>query len=329
MEKDCGNDSGEMENDGTVKSVNPQTDDIIVNGGNANNPYNTFEQNHIRSRQNSRSEEGNKENLENESTYSVTKPNSGFIHAWINFTKSFIGIGPLTIAAAMRNAGVILGPLCIAIWGLLWLYGVNIMVETRRRLLKERLEENRQFAYLPGNAQRNYRELRPEEIEEDENEQHHEINDLDSRDSCDKRIHGKHRIKTYSDLGREAYGDWGYYAVNFVIFFQQMTIITAYFYFLNKYFPSYLVLIVITPICMFWGLRKISYVSLMSLTFVTFVLFSVVAYSIKDISIHSKTNMRFFDVLNFPLFFRCMSFSIWRKYCMTANWKFHEISKAI
>lgn len=120
------------------------------------------------------------------------------------------------------------------------------MVETRRKLLRDRLQENREFSYLPNNPQRNYRELRPEEIVE--NNEIHESNELDSRDSCDRRIHGRHKIKTYSDLGREAYGDYGYYAVNFVIFFQQMTIITAYFYFLNKYFPSYLVLIVITPI---------------------------------------------------------------------------------
>lgn len=79
-------------------------------------------------------------------------------------------------------------------------------------------------------------------------------------------MHGKHKIKTYSDLGREIYGNIGYYSVNFVIFVQQLTIITAYFYFLNKYFPSYLVLIGITPICMFCGLRKISYVSFISLS---------------------------------------------------------------
>ena len=302
MERNYENNKLGVDLDGKPLSDHQKTwrsDDLKVNNNDINNPYHTFDMNgENENNEDHRFDRGNPQNLDNQSTYSVTKPNSNFFHALINFTKSFIGIGPLTIAAAMRHAGVVLGPIWIVIWGFLCLYGVNIMVETRRKLLKNKFEENREFAYLPNNAQRNYRELRPEEIEDDNN-----INEIDSRDSWDQRIHGRHKIKTYSDLGREAYGDWGYYAVNFVIFFQQMTIITAYFYFLNKYFPSYLVLIVIIPIWMFWGLRKISYVSFMSLTFVTFVLFGVIGYSINDINKYSKENLRYFDVFNLPLFF--------------------------
>jgi hypothetical protein len=180
---------------------------------------------------------------ENKSTYSVTKPNSELFHALFNFTKSFIGIGALTIASAMKNAGIFLGLLGISVVGLLCLYGVNIMVQTRRKILKEKAHLNERNYYLPELPEHEGSNASNASFDEQEYR-----DSLDSRTFTDRVIQDRHKIKTYSDLGREVYGLPGYYAVIFVIFVQQLTIVTAYFYFLDRYFPSYVVLIGITPI---------------------------------------------------------------------------------
>lgn len=121
------------------------------------------------------------------------------------------------------------------------------MIETRRKLLRDldrnRLAENNS---IPEMDEPN------EELPEEQPENQIIASSIrDSRNSEDLRLHGRHNLKTYSDMGRAIYGDFGYYSVNVVIFAQQLTVITAYFYFLNKYFPSYLVLVIIIPICMF------------------------------------------------------------------------------
>lgn len=72
--------------------------------------YNTFE------RPISAVHEGDEKSEHNKSdrtSYSITKPDSEFTHALFNFTKSFVGIGALTIAGAMEHAGVFLGLLGI------------------------------------------------------------------------------------------------------------------------------------------------------------------------------------------------------------------------
>ena len=188
------------------------------------------------------------------STQSVTKPNSKFLHAFLNLTKAYLGMGPLTITSAMKHAGVGLGFIGIFSCGILALYGINIMVLARRKILKERYPEEGQANYLPEEPIEAHRELRPDEIEEIDED------DIDkypfraseiSRGYTDIVVQSKHKLKTYSDLGRELFGDSGYYLISAVIFIQQLIIVTAYFYFLNQYFPAYIVLIGITPICMF------------------------------------------------------------------------------
>lgn len=187
------------------------------------------------------------------SNYSVTKPDSEFFHALLNFTKSFIGIGPLTIAAAMVHAGVILGLIGIITCGLLCLYGVNIMVLSRRKILKDRAANDPGLNYLPNAENDLHRQPRNEDEDEDlDVEEDVPIRySLDSRTYTDRIIHDHHKLKTYSDLARECFGEIGFFTVTLVIFVQQITIVTAYFFFLDKVFPSYIVLIVMAPICMF------------------------------------------------------------------------------
>ena len=61
----------------------------------------------------------------------------------------------------------------------------------------------------------------------------------------------RHHFKTYSDLGRASYGEFGYTIVSTIIFLQQISVVTSYFFYLNGYFPAYIVLVGLLPICMF------------------------------------------------------------------------------
>lgn len=222
-----------------------------------------------------------------------------------NFTKSFIGIGPLTIASAMIHAGVVLGLIGIIVCGLLCLYGVNIMVLTRRKLLKDKeIEEGGGFNYLPNAAQNAHRDIRPEEAEDEGSDENLPVRySMDSLTPTDRIVHGRHKIKTYSALGQAVYGKLGYTAVTIVLFVQQLTIVTAYFYFLDKYFPAYVVLIAIAPICMFCDLKRIAYVSFSSLALITIVLGAVIVVSFANISDHPKDELKYADFIDFPLFF--------------------------
>jgi len=276
-----------------------------------NNEYNTFPRNlDIPEEEKAVSVAG--ESMK--SSYSITQPNSEIYHALFNFTKSFVGIGALTIASAMKHAGVFLGLFGIVTWGLLWLYGVNLMVLSRRKILRDKMNGEKIPHYLPEVAVQPHRQLRSDEAEDEEEEDNqieedNEIEEESVRISdnkgalSDRIIQTKHGIKTYSDLGRVIYGPLGYHSVNIIIFVQQMTIVTAYFFFLDKFFPSYLVLIVIAPIWMFCDLRKISYVSFSSLSLIVIALTIVTIVSIANITDKSKSKLEYANFLEFPLFF--------------------------
>ena len=212
--------------------------------------YLTFSQN--KENENNERDSELSKNSSMKSTYSVTKPDSKFFHAFLNLTKSFLGMGPLTISSAMKYAGLGFGFISIFSCGLLALYGINIMVLSRRKILKERYLEGPDN-YLPRESGEQHRELREDEIEQEEDDLG--LNPLRISESIggytDAVIQSHHRIKTYSDLATELYGDTGYYLVTIVIFVQQLIVVISYFYYLNKFFPSYIVLIGITPICMF------------------------------------------------------------------------------
>lgn len=113
--------------------------------------------------------------------------------------------------------------------------------------------ENAQLNYLPSD---NVEQHRPtsshdnsEDSEEGSNSEEQRLRMDDTySNSTDRILKTKHGIKTYSDLGKETHGTLGYASVNIVIFIQQLSVVTAYFFFLNKYFPSYIVLIGIAPI---------------------------------------------------------------------------------
>ena len=126
------------------------------------------------------------------------------------------------------------------------------MVLARRKILKDQFNE--EGNYLPDDPDQPHREIREEDLQQEE-EDMGEMNPLRLSQSSgaytDMVVQSRHAIKTYSDLGRTLFGDIGYYLVTCVIFIQQLIIVIGYFYFLNKYFPSYIVLIGITPICMF------------------------------------------------------------------------------
>lgn len=126
------------------------------------------------------------------------------------------------------------------------------MVLTRRKILKDKALENQQDPnYLPNSEDEPHRDMRPDEIELEELSENEGVPlrmSQDSRTFTDRVIQEHHKIKTYSDLGRECYGNLGYYSVNVVIFIQQLTIVTAYFFFLDKFFPSYLSLLLMAPI---------------------------------------------------------------------------------
>lgn len=96
----------------------------------------------------------------------------------------------------------------------------------------------------------------PEVEEEQQRLQNEEVDQIDaisenSYTPTERILLNQHKIKTFGDIGRECYGTVGEIMVNFMLFVQQIGVVIVYFYMLEDYFPLLLIILLITPICMF------------------------------------------------------------------------------
>ena len=229
-----------------------------------------------------------KEELSSVASQSSGKGSSAPIHALFNLCKVFIGIGVLTGPYAMSHWGIILGIFGVSFAGLMSLYSINIQAQTRHRL--ENMINNPDVSnrFGEGNSNEVSRNMYQNEMDESVIS---EINPI--------RI----RINNYSELGRAAFGRAGFLFVGVCLFLQQMCSVTAYFSFIHNYIPISLALCIIIPFWLFWNIKKISYLSLFSLWAIISALVLVMYHSVEHIDAVPKTDLKYFDLINFPYFF--------------------------
>ena len=225
----------------------------------------------------------NKESEISIATEKSTAGSSAPIHALFNLCKVFVGIGILTGPYAMSHCGIILGIFGVTFAGLMSLYSINIQAQTRHKL------ENMVNIHFQ-NQMRN---------QEGGNFENHYIDD--SMMSQIEPIEIK--INNYSELGRAAFGKKGYIFVSICLFLQQMWSVTAYFSFIKNYIPITFALSIVIPFWLFWNIKKISYLSLFSLSAITSALMLVLYHSVEHIDAVPKTDLKYFDIMNFPYFF--------------------------
>lgn len=109
--------------------------------------------------------------------------------------------------------------------------------------------------------------------------------------------------RTYIELGERALGRWGNYFIIAMIIIQQISVVTAYLYFMDEYFKSYIVVFVVIPVVMFFNIKQISYISMISIILISLSLGSLFGKSIADINNGDKDNFKYFEFLEYPLFF--------------------------
>lgn len=181
-----------------------------------------------------------------------------------------------------------LGVLGITSAGLMSLYSINIQAETRLKLQEEYNASYEIDMNQNSNANSN-----------EANESQNEVD----RNSISQRPAARIHINNYSDLGRAVYGQKGFVFVSFCLFMQQMCCVTAYFSFMSNYIPIAVALCVIIPFCLFLNIKKISYLSLFSLTAIISTLALVLYHSVEHMTVVPKTDLKYFDIVNFPYFF--------------------------
>mmetsp|Transcript_14881 Transcript_14881/g.13081 ORF Transcript_14881/g.13081 Transcript_14881/m.13081 type:complete len:179 (+) Transcript_14881:651-1187(+) len=89
-----------------------------------------------------------------------------------------------------------------------------------------------------------------------------------------------------------------------ILFTQQIMSIIGYIYFMNTYFPSWIILTVLIPICMFFNMKSISYISLFALVMMSSGLIFILGFSISDFS-HNESygEIEYFRLSGLPLFY--------------------------
>lgn len=211
------------------------------------------------------------------------------IHAFLNLSKVFIGIGILTGPAAMSHCGIVLGVLGISVAGIMSLYSINIQAQTRHKLQAQPIDDQQEVGENDeAEEEREEAALRRQELD----------NSLISESDAVQAY-----INNYSELGRAAFGRGGFVFVSMCLFVQQMCSVTAYFAFIGSYIPIPIALSVIIPFCLFLNIKKISYLSLFSLCAIIWALGLVLYHSLNNIHEIPKDDVKYFDIMMFPNFF--------------------------
>ena len=251
-----------------------------------------------------------------DSTNTITQRNNNFFEALFNFVKAYICLGVLSVADGISHPGIILGTFWLFYWGFLSLYGANSIILARRKILKDKEEEEqrvlRQDRAISATNEEEERYTFQHEIEEEKGLESERLvssnNTLDmsiySEIDTERALYKCKTIKALSDLGRETYGDIGYKISMTILFTQQIFGTIGYIYFMNTYFPSWIILIALIPICMFFNLKLISYVSLLSLIFMASGLWLILGFSFNDYAKTEKQGeVNYFQLTGLPLFY--------------------------
>ena len=238
---------------------------------------------------------------------------NGFIHAFFNFMKSYIGLGILSSAHNMRHAGIILGLVTMAFSAFLSFYGWWLITTSRRMFLRKKYEKlrfadlmSRQQSLQPVENTRKSFQLNESDklmnFNPEGERRSYEKNQSKSLDS-DNLLINNNMLRTYIELGETALGKRGNYLIITMIIIQQISVVTAYLYFMDEYFKSYAVVFAVMPIVMFLNIKQISYISMISIVLIALSLGSLFGKSIADINQGDKDNFRYFEFIEYPLFF--------------------------
>ena len=238
---------------------------------------------------------------------------NGFLHGFFNFLKSYIGLGVLSSAHNMRHSGIILGLVTMMFSAFLSFYGWWLVTTSRRIFLREHYEQTRflnlkqeqSMTQQKRNERKSFQNAKPEMLmkintrKEASNYEHNDVKSLNS----DFLLMNNGMLRTYIELGRHALGDRGNYFIIIMIVIQQLSVVTAYLYFMDEYFKSYIVVFGVIPLVMYLNIKQISYISMISILLIALSLGSLFGKSIADINKGDKDNFRYFEFLEYPLFF--------------------------
>jgi hypothetical protein len=243
----------------------------------------------------------------------LTKHNSGFLSALWNFIKSFIGLGVISIAGVMEHSGIVLGSIWMMFSGFLSLYGTNIIIKARRQFLRNHYKEVIKDNFLSDNNSliRNQRlshevrldERQPLEADVDSNARTYYAKPASDKDTL-SLLFGNSFIKQYADLGMASYGLTGFRVTILTLVIQQMMVVIAYLYFLDHYFESWAWVPVLIPVWMFFDIKTISHLSLISVLLISVSWVTILGISISDIhERNQRDDFKYLEFFEFPLFY--------------------------
>lgn len=162
--------------------------------------------------------------------------------------------------------------------------------------------------YLQAEARRKYMKIQQQELEAEAHNNSLESEnisplEMSETSSIQSKTTNNSPLKGYGDLGQASFGSYGYVLANISTVLQQGGCAVGYFVYAKEYFPAWIGLIVLIPVCMFTNLRKISYISLFSIIMIIIALCLVVYTDIDRIESTPRDDIKYFDFAGFPLFF--------------------------
>jgi amino acid permease len=245
------------------------------------------------------------------SIISIVKHDNTFMEAMFNFLKSFIGIGVISVAGRVENAGIGLAVGCIIFSAALSLYGTNITVSARSKILKDNYAKQGARGRHTIDIMIPERLVNSEDIDENRLSVDHALPHIPGMMSETQRSADTHDlilrntfIKAYAEMGQACYGDFGFSFCTTVLFIQSVSGVIAYISFYDEYFKAYYVVPLLIPMSMFFDLKMISYSCMISIFLIFSGLLLIIGISISDIpDNHSYDELKYTEFLDFPLFF--------------------------
>jgi amino acid permease len=232
--------------------------------------------------------------------------NSDFIHALFNITKCFIGLGILACPAGFKHCGIILGIITIAVSGVLNLYTLIIQGVSKERFVQLRRE--RALNQINSNL-----------LPQDHNSSVDEILTDAQQSEIGELTQNLPPLDSYGDIGREAFGWIGQFLVTINIMLLQTGTVLGYFMFIIKQLDqvmcsmtgtcghtalfALMTILIVIPLVVALNAKYLSYISFFSLLAITFSLVLIVVNNAKIAADEPATEIKYFDMAGFPLFF--------------------------
>ena len=189
------------------------------------------------------------------------------------------------------------------------------LVDARNKILKTRIEQERR-ALANGDSQSEHdAEIQPLSEREHNNQEGNENldvlrgpNSLDvsmySVVDTEKAVVENTYIKAYAELAQVLFGDIGYSIVTVTIYLQCMMAVIGYLYFINEFIPSWAATLVMIPVCMFFHLRLLSYISFVAILLSIASLAIIIGTVFVDLgNDKAEGEPVYFDPVGLPLYF--------------------------